>query len=93
MNEVRSTKTKGISIIDRDYVRFVCNCDHHHDDWIMFKFDFDIDGAHDLEEISPTSGIQPLHSDKPSLELEPFAEILIDHLVRVNHFKSPPAMI
>ena len=50
----------------------------------MFKFDFDIDDAHDLEEISPTSNIQPLPSDKPSLQLEPFAEIPIDHLVRVN---------
>jgi hypothetical protein len=49
----------------------------------MFKFDFDIDGAHDLEETSPK--IQSL-PDK--LELEPFAEILIGHLVRVNLFKS-----
>ena len=54
----------------------------------MFKFDFDIDDAHDLEEISPTSKIQPLPSDKPSLELEPFAEILFDQLVRVNLFES-----
>jgi hypothetical protein len=54
----------------------------------MFKFDFDIDGASDLEEISPTPKIQPVPSDKPSLQLEPFAEILIDHLVRVNLFKS-----
>ena len=54
----------------------------------MFKFDFDIDGAHDLEEIFPTSKLQPLPSDKPSLELEPFAEIHIDHLVCVNPFKS-----
>lgn len=54
----------------------------------MFKFDFDIDDAHNLEDISPTSKIQPSPSDKPELELEPFAEILIDHLVRVNLFKS-----
>ena len=52
---------------------------------MMFKFDFDIDGAHDLEEeISPTSKIQPSLSGKPPLELEPFSEILIDHLVRVK---------
>lgn len=54
----------------------------------MFKFDFDIDGANDLEEISPTPKIQLVPSDKPSFELEPFAEILIDHLVRVNLLKS-----
>lgn len=56
----------------------------------MFKFDFDVDGAHDLEEISPTSKIQPLPSDNPSLELEPFAEILIDHLVRVSTSSNLP---
>ena len=50
----------------------------------MFKFDFDIDDADDLEHISPTSKVQPLPSDNPSLDLEPFTEILIDHLVRLN---------
>jgi hypothetical protein len=44
----------------------------------MFKFDFDFDGANDLEEIFPTPKIQPVPSDKPSLELEPFAENFID---------------
>ena len=53
-----------------------------------FDFDFDIEGANDLEEISPTPKIQPVPSDKLSFELEPFAEILIDHLVRVNLLKS-----
>lgn len=54
----------------------------------MFKFDFDIDGVNDLEEIFSTPKIQPVPSDKPSLELEPFSEILINHLVRVNLLKS-----
>ena len=61
---------------------------YDHRDCAMFKFNFDIDGAHDLEGQSPTSNIQPLPSDNPSSELEPFAEILIDHLVRVRLFKS-----
>lgn len=58
----------------------------------MFKFDFNIDEADDLDGaldlgISSTSRIQPLPVDKP--KLEPFAEILIDHLVRATDlFKS-----
>ena len=59
----------------------------------MFKFDFDIDGVDNLEETSPTPKTQPLPSDKPSLKLEPFAEIPIDHLVRVSLFKCLIAMI
>lgn len=50
----------------------------------MFKFDFNIDGAEDLEEISSTAKIHSLPSEKPLLRLEPFTEILIGHLVRVN---------
>ena len=51
---------------------------------LMFKFEFNIDDADDLEEISSTSKIRSLPSDKPSPNFEPFAEVLIDHLVRVN---------
>jgi hypothetical protein len=51
----------------------------------MFKFDFHIDdAADDLEDIFSASKIHSLASDKPSPDLEPFTEILIDHLVRVN---------
>jgi len=57
----------------------------------MFKFDFNIDDTDDLDGslgISSMSKRQPLPSDEPSPELEPFTEILIDHLVRANLFKS-----
>ena len=50
----------------------------------MFKFDFNVDDADDTLEISSTSEIQPLPLDGPSPELEPFAEIHIDQLVRAN---------
>jgi hypothetical protein len=56
----------------------------------MFKFDFDIDDLDDLEETLPSSKIQPLPSDKPQLKLEPFAEILIDHLVRGQLLSNLP---
>jgi hypothetical protein len=56
----------------------------------MFKFDFHIDDADDLEDIFLASKINSLPSDKPSPDLEPFTEILIDHLVRVNFIQNHP---
>lgn len=52
----------------------------------MFKFDFDIDEADDLDGFLDLEipQLQPLPLDKSSLELEPSTEILIDHLVRAN---------